>query len=217
MKNWWHYHKWYVLCGILLLLILVDLIGNTFGWFKKTPDIQIAYIGETTLPDDTIKAIKEAFSFLAEDYNRDGEIIVQINQFISSTQNADPETAYYQQASEISLIGDINDCESYFFLLENPDDFQKKFQILAMPDGSCPSAFDISTENKVVQWESCSVLSKMDLGRYTATLSGQTVSGSNQEILSKLYLGRRCFYNEKHSSNAEQCSQLWDILKGGVN
>lgn len=217
MKNWWYYHKWYVICGLLLLFILADLIGNTFGWFKKNPDIQIAYIGETILPDDTIEALKEAFSSLGEDYNQDGEIIVQINQFIRSTENADTETTYYRQASEISLIGDISDCESYFFLLENPDDFQKEFQLLAMPDGSCPDDFDISTENKVFQWESCNLLSKIDLGSYTTTLLGQTVSGSNQEILSKLYLGRRCFYDEKRSSNADQCSQLWDILKGGLN
>ena len=22
MKNWWYYHKWYVLCGIILFFIL---------------------------------------------------------------------------------------------------------------------------------------------------------------------------------------------------
>ena len=112
--------------------------------------------------------------------------------------------AYYRQASEISLIGDINDCESYFFLLDNPSDFQKKFQVLAMPDGSCPSAFDYSADNKVFQWESCSILSKMDLGSYTTTLLGKTTSGNNQEILSQLYLGRRCFYNEEKSDNADE-------------
>ena len=52
MKNWWYYYKWYVICGAILILILINLIGNAFGWFKKAPDIQIAYIGKTKLPEE---------------------------------------------------------------------------------------------------------------------------------------------------------------------
>lgn len=216
MKNWWYYHRWYVICGVLLLLILVDLTGNAFGWFKKSPDIQIAYVGETPLPEDTVTALENAFSSLAEDYNHDGKILVQVNQFAKGNPDAsDADTAQYRQASEVALISDINDCESYFFLLENPDDFQKEYQVLAMPDGSCPADLDFSTDNKVISWQDCRLLSEMELGSYTTTLLGQETTGSNQEILSSLYLGRRCFYGKKHSSHTDECSRLWDILKGG--
>ena len=78
MKNWWYYYKWYVICGGVLFCISIHLIGNAFGWFKKTPDIQIAYIGETRLPDDTVSALENAFAYLAGDYNHDGETLVQI-------------------------------------------------------------------------------------------------------------------------------------------
>lgn len=218
MKNWWYYHKWYVIGGVLLLLIAADLLGNAFGWFRKSPDFQIAYIGEAPLPEDTVAALRKAFSSLAEDFNHDGEVLVQINQFIcGSPENADVETANYQQAFEIALNGDINDCDSYFFLMENPEDFQKKFQVLAMADGSCPTALDYSAEGKVFPWDSCSLLSDMDLGDYTTTLFGHETSGSNQEILSQLYLGRRCFYGKEHTANADECSQLWNTLKGDFN
>ena len=215
MKNWWYYHKWYVILGVVLLGITVYLTGNALGWFKKSPDIQIAYIGETPLPSDTISALECAFGTLADDYNQDGEIIIQIHTFASGNpQNTDADSAYYRQASEIALIGDINDCESYFFLIENPDEFQKNYQVLAMPDGSCPKTSDFSIQDKVFQWGSCTILSEMDLGSYTTTILGQTVSGSNQELLAPLFLGRRCFYNEKQCDNAPLCSQLWDRLKG---
>lgn len=49
MKNWWYYHKWYVICGVILFFIAIDIIGNNLGWFKDTPDIQIAYIGDAPL------------------------------------------------------------------------------------------------------------------------------------------------------------------------
>lgn len=218
MKNWWYYHKWYVICGILLTAIVIHLIGNAFGWFKKSPDLQIAYIGETELPQDTVGALKDTFASLAGDYNQDGEILIQINQFVSGDSDVtDADTISYRQASMITLMGDINDCESYFFLMENPDDIQREFQVLAMPDGSCPDDTDISTENKVFQWKSCQLLSGMDLGSYTTTVLGQTESGSNQELLSHLYLGRRCFYNERRSDYADECSQLWNTLQGGLN
>ena len=218
MKNWWYYHKWYVIRGILLTAIVIHLIGNAFGWFKKSPDIQIAYIGETELPEDTVGALKDAFTSLAGDYNRDGEILIQINQFVSGNPDVtDADTISYRQASMITLMGDINDCESYFFLMENPDDIQREFQVLAMPDGSCPDETDISTEGKIFQWESCQLLSGIDLGSYSTTILGQTKSGSNQELLSHLYLGRRCFYDERRSDYADECSQLWNTLQGGLN
>ncbi len=31
MKNWWYYHKWYVICGALLICINLHLIGNKLG------------------------------------------------------------------------------------------------------------------------------------------------------------------------------------------
>lgn len=213
MKNWWYYYKWYVVCGTILILILINLISNAFGWFRKSPDIQIAYIGETRLPKDTVAALENIFASLAGDYNHDGEIKVQVNQFVSgSPDETDADAISYKQASTIALMGDINDCESYFFLMENPEDVQKEFQVLAMPDGSCPADTDFSIENKVFPWKGCKVLSERSLGNYTTTLFGQTESGSNQELLEKLYLGRRCFYNKKYSKYADECSELWNKL-----
>lgn len=218
MKNWWYYYKWYVICGGVLFCISIHLIGNAFGWFKKTPDIQIAYIGETRLPDDTVSALENAFAYLAGDYNHDGETLVQINQFIKGSPNdKDADIISYRQALTIALMGDINDCESYFFLMEKPEEVQKEFQVLAMPDGSCPDDTDFSSEDKVFQWKSCGLLSELELGNYTTTVLGQTESGSNQELLSYLYLGRRCFYNKKQTKYADKCGQLWNILQGGLN
>lgn len=218
MKNWWYYYKWYVICGGVLFCISIHLIGNAFGWFKKTPDIQIAYIGETRLPDDTVSALENAFAYLAGDYNHDGETLVQINQFIKGSPNdKDADMISYRQALTIALMGDINDCESYFFLMEKPEEVQKEFQVLAMPDGSCPDDTDFSSKDKVFQWKSCGLLSELELGNYTTTVLGQTESGSNQELLSDLYLGRRCFYNKKQTKYADKCGQLWNILQGGLN
>lgn len=211
-KNWWHYYKWYVVCGIILLGITLSLIRSVLGIGERTPDLQIAYVGKAELPQEAASALENAFASIAEDYNDDGKVIVQLNQYIDGNPNPDAEMLYYEYASEVSLIGDISSCESYFFLLDDPARFQKQYQILALPDGSCPGEEDHSAEGKFLAWTDCKALAEMELGTYSAMISGQTVSGDVQELLSGLFLGRRCFYNDNTTENAAQCAVLWDTV-----
>ena len=211
-KNWWYYYKWYVIIGVILLGIAIDLIGSAFGLFTKSPDLQIAYIGKAPLPQDTATAIQQAFTTLAEDFNGDGEIIVQVNQYVSDNNTTDVDTAYYQYASEITLIGDISDCESYLFLMEDPQDFQRQFQLLALPDGGCPDESDYSVEDKVIVWADCPILAGMELGTYTEITMGEMTTGNNSELLAGLFLGRRCFFTDAVTDNLQECNDLWDIL-----
>ena len=211
-KNWWYYYKWYVIIGVVLLGIVVDLIWNALGLFTKSPDLQIAYIGRAPLPQDTVTALQQVFASLAGDFNHDGETIIQINQYVSDSNIADADTAYYQYASEITLIGDISDCESYLFLMEDPLDFQRNFQLLALPDGSCPDEMDYSIDDKVIVWSDCPMLAEMNLGSYTETAMGETTTGENSELLANLFLGRRCFFTDDVTDNLQECSDLWDML-----
>ncbi|MDE7185716.1 MAG: hypothetical protein K2O40_14935 [Lachnospiraceae bacterium] len=216
-KNWWHYYKWYVLCSVILLGIACDLAGNALGLWRPAPDFQIAYVGKEPLPEDTVNALEHAFAALGEDwdldFNKDGKILVKINQY-ASCQSPDSDAPYYGTASEISLIGDISDCDSYFFLLENPDSFQREHQLLANPDGSCPDKADVSTAGKVLLWSDCPALSELELGSYSASLFGQRTAGDSQELLAAFYIGRRCFYTDAMTDNAQQCSALWELLSG---
>ncbi len=220
-KNWWHYYKWYVICGIILVGIACNLTGNALGLWHPAPDFQIAYVGETTLPEDTVSALENAFASMGQDYdfdldfNRDGKVIVQVNQYAGNSQSADSDAHYYGTASEITLIGDISDCDSYFFLPENPDSFQQTHQLLANPDGSCPDKADDSTSDKALPWSDCPALSGLELGSYSTSLFGQRTTGDSQELLARLYLGRRCFYTGTMTDNAEQCSALWSLLTDG--
>ena len=195
MKNWWYYHKWYVICGVTVIAIAIHLIGNAFGLWTKEPDYEIAYVGKTLLSEDEIHALEQAFISVSEDFNGDGSILVQVNQYVKQNTDEDlgsqesvrEELEINAQISDVKLIGDIMDCESYFFLMDDPVAFQKAHQLLAMPDGSCPSNLDFSVEDKVIPW-------------------------TGDFPVSNLYLGRRCFYEEKQCKNTEECSALWDKL-----
>ena len=211
-KNWWYYYKWYVICGIVLLGILINITGNYLGWWAKSPDLQIAYVGKAELPADTVSALENAFASLAADFNGDGKIVIQVNQYISGLDGSDPEMVQYEYASELSLIGDISDCESYLFLMDDPKQFQRDYQLLAMKDGSCPESTDFSTEDKVILWSACPLLSEMDLGDYSTSIFGREIAGSNQDLLTGLSIGRRCFFTEDRTDYVDKCAELWDML-----
>lgn len=215
-KNWWHYYKWYVICAILLLGIACNLIGNALGLWKKSPDFQFAYIGEAELPPDTAAALEAAFaeaeaelnfpfSSSGIDFNGDGEVTVKLNQYINSAQTADIDSVYSGYASEITLIGDISNCDSYFFLMDDPESFQREFQLLASSDGSCPDDTDYSIDGKVILWSDCPALSGI------AEIVEAKAPGS-LTFLSELYIGRRCFPTDAVSDNADKCGELWEFL-----
>lgn len=217
-KNWWYYYKWYVICGIILTGIIVNVTGNYLGWWIKAPDLQIAYVGKAELPADTVSALESAFTSIASDYNGDGEIIVRVNQYISGLNSSDPEIAQYEYASELSLIGDISECESYLFLMDDPEQFQRKYQLIAALDGNCPEDTDFSIEDKVISWSACPLLAERDLGDYSASLLGREVTGNNQNLLSGLFIGRRCFFNGDRTDCVDKCAELWEeIYRDAVN
>lgn len=195
MKNWWYYHKWYVILGAVIIAGIANIACNALGLFKKVPDYCIAYVGKTALPKDAVSMLEERFAEISSDFNGDGEVIVQLRQYVDNSQvpGAEADASYYELSSEITLIGDITDCDSYFFIMDDPGLFQKEFHILALPDGSCPDDTDYSTEDK-------------------AFLGTDIPALANMELLSQLYIGRRCFYTENKVKNVDKCDELWDSL-----
>lgn len=210
-KNWWHYHKWHVIICVVLAAAGISLTCNALGVGQIKPDYQVAYVGEDTLPGDTAAAIETAFAALGEDLNGDGRVTVRLNQY--PTGGADPNLA---AASQTTLMGDLLECESFFFLLEDPARFQADYHTLCRLDGSLPEAADHSAEGTYLPWSGCPTLAGMELGDYSYQLLGGTVSGSSGELVSGLYLARRGFWTEKTSPYPEGCEALWNELTKGA-
>lgn len=209
-KNWWHYHKWYVFLGMVLLAILCDI-----GWHvlrTAKPDYQVAYVGTDALPEDTVAALEAGFAALGEDLNGDGRVTVRLVQYASSG-GADAGAAY---SAEVQLMSDLLDCESFFFLLEDPDRFQLNYHSLCRLDGSLPEENDYSAEGTYLAWDQCPVLAGMELGEYSYSLMGQTVTGDSRALVSRLFLARRGFWTEKSAAYPEGCAALWDKLTEGA-
>nr|WP_325221493.1 hypothetical protein [uncultured Oscillibacter sp.] len=122
-QNWWHYHKWHVLIGVAVVLI-----GADWGWnilTRVTPDYQIAYVGSVPLSEGDGASWETQLAAFGTDCNGDGKVVVQLKQYLASY-----EDAMYNAAANVRLLADLDGRESYFFLLEDPEDFQERYEVL---------------------------------------------------------------------------------------
>ena len=211
-RNWWHYHKWHVVIGVVLLGIAVDLAVHALGIGQVKPDYQVAYVGTNALPNDTAAAIESAFSALGEDLNGDGRVVVKLVQYAS----ANGADAGVLTSTEVALTADLMECESYFFLLEDPERFQISYHSLRRLDGSLPEDGDYSAEGTYLGWGQCPALAGTELGNYSYEVMGKTVTGSSDELAAGLHLARRGFWTEKTTLYPEECGRLWDRLTEGA-
>ena len=195
IANWWYYNKWFVIGGVIILAIVANIVYHMLGFGEVKVDYYVAYVGSTDLPRQTVSALENAIAAIAADSNNDGKVIVRINQY-----------ADVSAVSAATLLADFERGESCFFLLEDPEAFQEKYRILRALD----------EDLYYLPWESCPVLTSLELGDYQSVILDKKVSGSSQELLSGLYLARRDFRAENAPSNMAYYDTLWDTLTKGA-
>ena len=210
-KNWWHYHKWHILIGVVLAGVGASLIWQALGIGNVKPDYQFAYVGTAALPEDTVSALEERLAAYGTDANGDGRVAVSIREY--PLYSPDAQTA---MAAQVQLMSDLTECESNFFLLEDPERFQRGYLSLCRLDGSLPEEGDDSAEGTYLEWSQCPALAGMELGEYSYDLLGDTVIGDSSKLLSGLSIARRGFWTEKDAPHPEECEALWMALTEGA-
>ncbi len=119
-------------------------------------------------------------------------------------------------AARVGLMADLERCDSFFFILEDGETFQRDYQILAHTDGTLPSETEAASDACWMRWADCPVLRGLDLGEYTETVAGTEVSGDSQSLLSDFCFARRGFWTEKTCKYPEKCEELWNTLTEGA-
>ena len=209
--NWWYYHKWHIVIGAVLLAIVLDLAWSMWTARQNQPDYQIACVGEYDLPEDTAAALSEALAALGEDVNGDGQVLVSVRSYPIYQEGEDGE---YKAAAQMTLMADLEACESIIFLLEDPEDFQDSYEVLCRLDGSPLSPGEEWTAYALA-WTDCPVLSGLELGGFSYQVGAETVSGDSQALLSDLYLARRSPRAEQED-HADAWDRLWSALTEGA-
>ena len=151
VKNWLHYHWLYLIVAAVALWVGISWLGNALHWGETLPDYQIAYVGKSSLPEDTARAIESAFAQYGEDLNGDGAVCVRLNQYVSDTEDKE-NASTYALAARMQFLSDMNAEDSYFLLLDDPAHFQLDYQALANWDGTPPGDSDYTAAGKTVCW-----------------------------------------------------------------
>lgn len=220
-KNRWDYHKWHLLIAAVVLFLVLDLVSDILADYRNQPDYSIAYVGSSYLPEDTVAQLTAALALWGEDLNGRGGTQVALHQYlIYPPETADAPAApandpalYYAQ---VQLAADIENCDSFFFLMEDPERFQNDYQLLVRPDGSAPDAGAGGSGPLYYAWSDCPELKELPLGEFRVETMSSVYTGSSQEVLSSLYIGRRGFWQEKTCSHPEGCEALWSELTQGT-
>ncbi len=215
LENWFYYNKLWVLVGFVILWVVGSMLWNVLGIGRTEPDFRILYVGSRQLPEDCVQTLEQALAALAEDSNGDGAVTVVVTQCVT-TSNGALENQLYGYGSEITVLADITEGESHFFLLEDPVDFQLSFQILGNLDGSAPAEDDFKALDKVYRWADCPVLASLELGTYEDSYLDITETGEVQDLLKDLYLGRRYFYDPAQQKDPEADNNFWQAITEGA-
>lgn len=215
LANWFYYNKLWVLVGAVILWVVGSMLWNVLGIGRLEPDYRFVYVGSRRLPEDCIEALETELASMADDSNGDGTVTVAVTQCVTA-RNEDLENQIYGYGAEVTLLADITEGESHFFLMDDPESLQLSFQILAHLDGSIPSDDDYEAMDKVYAWTDCPRLASLDLGTYEDAYLDRKETGECQELLSGLYIGRRFYYDPAQEKNPEGNEKLWRILTEGA-
>ena len=216
--NWWHYHWMAVVVAVLVVVFGVWIIKDTV--FQTRPDVQVAYVGTSDLPTDTVTALQDALTPFCSDLNGDGKVVVQVDSYTVDFDAANENTdAYYQMAGVTRLSAELSSGgKTYIFLLEDPEGFEAQTGALQYLDGTVPDdpeTTDADWREMVYRWTDCPVLAGLDLGDY-ASDAVQSESGSSQELMSRYYIGIRGAWNKDSADLLEGGEELWNKLTAGA-
>lgn len=218
-RNWWDYHKWHLVIGAVCVLLLCSLISDMVHNSGNKPDYTIAYVGTTTLPDDTRRALEEAFAQVGEDLNGNGKVQVDLVEYLLYDDAAEEINPALQEeraerAYNASMLLQLNveTVESMIFLLEDPELFQANYHILTRVDGTKPGETPDSDQPLWYEWGSCPVLTAMDLGTFEIPVVGGTATGDSQLALAHICIARRGLWDDAPSDRTDGALRLWDIL-----
>ena len=62
LRNWWQYHKWWLLAGVLVLAAGADILVHMLGLGQVKPDYQVAYVASVPPGDEAAAALEAAMA-----------------------------------------------------------------------------------------------------------------------------------------------------------
>ena len=236
IQNWLHYHKWWLIGGAALLVVLGIIVRDVVTAPKY--DYTVGIVTARMLPDQILDELSEAFATLADDRDGNGEVAVQVRQYnlqfteesedLSGSAAAGEETAsgveaagnmtnaYEQIAAMTRLTGDLSGATSFIYLTDDPAGLQNNALLFCYLDGTTPAEDAADVENMTVAWADTPA-AQLELEPLTLADGSQL---DVQEWMSRYYFGfvadadSRTYQKEDVQAYRADSGRLWEALTG---
>ena len=203
-ENFWFYYKWYVLGGILIVVLLGFFIHDMSK--RQLPDLEVSIVTSKIMPTSLLVTISEELQRNANlsDINGDGKVVVQVNQYNISTDGSDESLDYTaQMAGSVKLSADIQEGISPIFITDNLEGLSQLTGAFLPEEGSV-----------AVSWEDAKGLSDLNLVIEDDLLDAPI---DVNEIMKDFEVVRRGYMGtEKESTleTAKEGDKLYESLTG---
>lgn len=220
-KNWWYYNKVKVIVGVVAVLLVGSMIYSVVT--KVTPDYSIALMTSYDMPDEVITQLERHLEEYGEDLNQDGKVIVQVNNYVFTTEENSGESfdPNVLQATVTRFAADCSSNESILFLHDEYSFsyLENMYQGMFSYNDGTPMPEDATDfENAMLAWDDVKGLADFE-GK---PIQDNAVSAEDVEnAVRKLRIsiredeGSSIEKKEKTQAYYDACMELYERLKSG--
>ena len=181
-KNWWYYHKFHLLVGLVAIVIGGYLIYGMVTEVK--PDYTIVMLSKSGYAGDLMENLGDQLSVYGKDRNGDGKVAISVLDYALGSaggETDDAQTAEAAQAGMAKLSANLSTFDSVIFISDEAS-FERLADegLYAYLDGETPEEGATDYENMYVTWKDCKGLSG-------AELSSEWYEGITPDDLQKLF------------------------------
>ena len=146
------------------------------------PDYRVSWVGVSHLSEEEELAVRTALERLGKDENGDGQVLVNVSQFIIDFDMDTSDPGFEDNYGNVTkLVAELQTAQCYLFLLDRPDRFQYATGALQYLDGTA-AASEEGSGYECENWEQMCVPFQTEGSTRTA------------------YLARRVIFQDKKSS-----------------
>ena len=193
VDNFWYYYKFHVLIGAFLLFMVVVFVKDMLS--KVDYDYDIAFVTDYMIADEDSQALQSYFEANAEDLNGDGEVHVQIQNYVLPLDDAQGYDPQMLAAGQTKMTVDLQEGTSMIFFISQQN-FEKFKDAGVFPE-------KLEDFAKV---EDCAAYAEM----------GEPASVKDLYVAMRSLEGTKMEKNEEKTAYYDACETLLDKFVSGA-
>ena len=115
LDNFWYHYKWVAIIVTFFLVLGIILIVQLVS--RENYDAYIMYMGDSSIPDTKYQDIMDAFDKVMEDYNGDGEVLLNFSRTSYISDEDDPMAGSVNSAA-MQYMGSMMVQPYYIYLMD---------------------------------------------------------------------------------------------------